>query len=192
MLRMSRLSSDDWQALVGIARHAISSAILEKRIPDFPDFPTALSERKGAFVTLYHAGALRGCVGQVENPGPLADVVARSAISAALYDSRFNPIRAEEVENLEIEISVLTAPERIPREAIVAGRHGLMVVRGSFRGLLLPQVAAERNWSGQRLLEETCVKAGLARDAWRDPATEVLGFTAEIYSEKGARTISES
>jgi|SRR5580704_11198097 AmmeMemoRadiSam system protein A len=189
---MSRLSSDDWLALVGIARRAISSVILEKRIPDFPDFPAALSERRGAFVTLYLAGALRGCVGQVENPGPLADVVARSAISAALYDSRFTPIRAEEVANIEIEISVLTAPERIAVEAIVAGRHGLMVVRGSFRGLLLPQVATERNWSGQRLLEETCVKSGLARDAWRDPATEVFGFTAERYSEMGARTISES
>jgi AmmeMemoRadiSam system protein A len=189
---MSRLSSDDWLALVGIARRAISRTILEKRIPDFPDFPAALSQHKGAFVTLYHAGTLRGCVGQVENPGPLADVVARSAISAALHDSRFTPIRAEEVANLEIEISILTAPERILVEAIVAGRHGLMVVRGPFRGLLLPQVATERKWSGQRLLEETCIKAGLARDAWRDPATEVFGFTAEIYSEKGERTISES
>jgi AmmeMemoRadiSam system protein A len=192
MLRMSRLSNDDWLALVEIARHAISSAILEKRIPDFPGFPTALSGREGAFVSLYHAGALRGCVGQVDNPGPLADVVARSAISAALHDSRFTPIRAEEVATLEIEISILTAPERIPVEAIVAGRHGLMVVRGSFRGLLLPQVATERKWSGRRLLEETCVKAGLARDAWRDPATEVFGFTAEVYSEKGSRTNSES
>jgi AmmeMemoRadiSam system protein A len=189
---MSRLSSDDWLALVGIARRAIGSSILEKRIPDFPDFPAVLTERRGAFVTLYHAGTLRGCVGQVEDPGSLADVVARSAISAALYDSRFAPIRAEEVANLEIEISVLTPPERISREAIVAGRHGLLVVRGSSRGLLLPQVATERKWSGQRLLEETCVKAGLPRDAWRDPATEVFGFTAEIYSDKAARAISES
>jgi AMMECR1 domain-containing protein len=67
-----------------------------------------------------------------------------------------------------------------------------MVVHGSFRGLLLPQVATERNWSGQRLLEETCVKAGLARDAWRDPATEVYGFTAEIFSEKGMRKTAET
>jgi AmmeMemoRadiSam system protein A len=191
MLRMSRLSSDDWQALVEIARRAISSAILEKRIPDLPPYPAAVSERRGAFVTLYQAGALRGCVGQVQNPGPLADVVARSAISAALYDSRFPPVSAEEVATLDIEISVLTALERILPDAIVAGRHGLMVVRGSLRGLLLPQVATERKWSGQRLLEETCVKAGLARDAWRDPATEVFGFTAEVFSEKGPRTISE-
>jgi AmmeMemoRadiSam system protein A len=188
---MSRLSSDDWLALVEIARRAISSAVLEKRIPDFPAYPAALSERRGAFVSLYGDGTLRGCVGQVENPGPLADVVARSAISAALYDSRFPPIDAGEVATLDIEISILTPPERILPEAIVAGRHGLLVVRGSFRGLLLPQVATERKWSGQRLLEETCVKAGLARDAWSDPATEVFGFTAEVFSEKGPRRISD-
>jgi AmmeMemoRadiSam system protein A len=188
---MSRLSSDDWLALVEIARGAISSVILEKRLPDLPPYPAALSEPRGAFVSLYCGGTLRGCVGQVENPGSLADVVARSAINAALYDSRFPPISGEEVAGLEIEISVLTALERILPEAIVAGRHGLMVVRESSKGLLLPQVATERKWSGQRLLEETCIKAGLGHDAWRDTATLVFGFTAEIYSEKQKRIISE-
>lgn len=191
MLRISRLSSDDWLALVEIARRAISSAILEKRIADFPPYPAALSERRAAFVSLYRAGILRGCVGQVENPGPLADVVARAAINAALYDSRFPPVSSVEVATLDIEISVLTALEPIPPDAIVAGRHGLMVVRESRSGLLLPQVATERKWSGQRLLEETCVKAGLARNAWRDPATQVFGFTAEVFSGKGPQTISE-
>jgi len=188
---MSRLSSDDWLALVEIARRAISSAIYEKRFPDFPPHPAALAERRGAFVSLYRGEALRGCVGQVESPGPLAEVVAISAINAALYDSRFSPIRAEEIAVLQIEISVLTPLERILPEAIVAGRHGLMVVRGSFRGLLLPQVAGERNWSGQRLLQETCVKAGLPRDAWSDPATQLFSFTAEIFSEKTERKNSE-
>jgi AmmeMemoRadiSam system protein A len=136
---------------------------------------------------LYVGATLRGCVGQVESPGALADVVARSAISAALNDPRFPPIRAEEVPSLQIEISILSAPQRIHPEAIVAGRHGLVVVRGDFRGLLLPQVATERNWSGRRLLEETCIKAGLAGDAWGDPQTEIFAFTAEVYSEKTAR-----
>jgi AmmeMemoRadiSam system protein A len=187
---MSRLSSDDWLALVEIARRAIAGAVLEKRIADFPPYPASLSGSGGAFVSLYHGGMLRGCVGQVENPGPLADVVARSAINAALYDSRFPPINAGEVAALDIEISVLSLPERLLPEAIVAGRHGLLVARGSKRGLLLPQVATERKWSGQRLLEETCLKAGLARDAWLDPATEVFGFTAEVFSTKGRGTIS--
>src|SRR6202158_4556308 len=188
---MSRLSSDDWLALVEIARRAISSVILEKRLPDFPPYPAALSEPRGAFVSLYCGGILRGCVGQVESPGLLADVVVRSAINAALYDSRFPPISGEEIASLEIEISVLTALDRILPEAIVAGRHGLMVVRESSKGLLLPQVATERKWSGQRLLEKTCVKAGLAPDVWRDPATQVFGFTAEFFSTYGPERISE-
>src|SRR5579863_3103887 len=166
---MSRLSSDDWLALVEIARRAICSAVVEKCLSDLPPFPAALSERRGAFVSLYCNRNLRGCMGQVENPGALADVVARSAINAALHDPRFPPISAEEVTTLEIEISALTAPERILPEEIIAGRHGLLIVRGTSRGLLLPQVAAERKWSGLRLLEETCKKAGLARDVWRDP-----------------------
>ena len=188
---MSRLSSDDWLALVEISRRAIRSAILEKSIPELLPYPAALSEHRGAFVSLYSRGKLRGCVGQVENPGPLADVVARSAINAALHDSRFPPLDAGEITDLKIEISVLTSPKRILPEAIVAGTHGLMVVRGNFRGLLLPQVTTERNWTGQRLLEETCVKAGLPRDAWRDPATEIFGFTAEVFSEKNQPTTSE-
>ena len=106
---MSRLSSDDWLTLVEIARRAISCAVIEKRVLDFPPFSAALSKPSGAFVTLYRDGSLRGCVGQVENVGPLADVVARSAINAALYDTRFTPVAAEEITSLEIEISVLSA-----------------------------------------------------------------------------------
>jgi AmmeMemoRadiSam system protein A len=184
---MSPLSNDDWLALVDVARRAISAAVVEKSTANLLNFAGPLSEHRGAFVSLYLGGKLRGCVGQVENPGPLADVVARSAINAALNDDRFPPVAADEVPSLDIEISVLSALERILPEQIVAGRHGLLVARGASRGLLLPQVALERGWSGLRLLEETCAKAGLGRDAWRDPATEVFGFTAEIYSERGQR-----
>jgi len=189
---MSPLCNDDWLALVEIARRAISTAVLESRMPDLPPYSPRLSEHRGAFVSLYREGKLRGCVGQVENPGPLAEVVACSAINAALYDSRFTPVGAAEIPSLEIEISVLSPLERIQAEAIVVGRHGLLVVRERFRGILLPQVAAERHWSSERLLEETCLKAGLARDSWRDPATELYGFTAEIFFEKGTRTIYRS
>ncbi|HTC63734.1 MAG TPA: AmmeMemoRadiSam system protein A [Candidatus Saccharimonadales bacterium] len=181
---MPRLSSDDWQALAEIAHRSISSAIITKSLPDLPPFSVSLSKPRGAFVTLYCGGDLRGCVGQVENPGPLADVVAQSAISAALYDTRFPPISSDDVAKLKVEISVLSVPECISPEAIVVGKHGLLVMRERSKGLLLPQVAMERKWSAQRFLEETCVKAGLSRDAWRDPETKVFGFTADIYSEK--------
>jgi len=186
---MSPLSNDDWLALADVARRAISCAVLERSLPNFPDFTGVLSERRGAFVSLYRSATLRGCVGQVENPDALGDVVARSAINAALNDDRFRPVTADEIGELEIEISVLTAPKRIAPQEIVAGRHGLLVAQGAFRGLLLPQVASERNWTASRFLEETCVKAGLARDAWREPATQIFAFTAEIYSERKQREL---
>jgi AmmeMemoRadiSam system protein A len=112
-------------------------------------------------------------------------VVARSAINAALHDPRFSPVTGEEVTTLDIELSVLSSLQPIATDAIIAGEHGLMVMRDRNKGLLLPKVAAERQWSAQRFLEETCVKAGLSRDAWREPGTQVLGFTAEVFS--GAR-----
>jgi len=189
---MSRLSSDDWRLLADIAHRAVSSAVIENSLPDLAAFPPSLSEHAGAFISLYVRGALRGCVGQVENPGPLADVVARSAISAALHDSRFPPISSDEVSALKVEISVLSVPEPISPDAIIVGIHGLLVMRDSHKGLLLPQVASERKWTVQRFLEETCNKAGLPRDAWRDAATMLFGFTAEVYSEKEARPVSDA
>ena len=184
---MSRLSSDDCRALLDLARRAISSAVIEKRILDFSPYPSTLTQKAGAFVTLHRDGQLRGCVGQVEASDPLGDAVARAAINAALHDSRFPAVEANEVRSLEIEISVLSPPEPIAPETILPGLHGLLIVKGEHRGLLLPQVAAGRRWSWQRFLEETCVKAGLPRDAWRDPAVRVLAFTAEVFSDISLR-----
>jgi AmmeMemoRadiSam system protein A len=180
---MSRLSSDDCRVLLDVARRAISSAVIEKRIVDFSPYPSTLTQPAGAFVTLHRDGQLRGCVGQVEASDPLGDAVARAAINAALHDSRFPAVEADEVRSLEIEISVLSPPESIAPETILPGRHGLLIVEGEHRGLLLPQVAAGRQWSSQRFLEETCAKAGLPREAWRDPATRVFAFTAEVFSD---------
>jgi AmmeMemoRadiSam system protein A len=192
MLRMSRLSSDDYRALLALARRAISSAIIEKQILDFPPYSAALTAPAGAFVTLHRGGQLRGCVGQVESPDPLAETVARAAINAALHDSRFPQVEAEEIRSLEIEISVLSPLESIVMEAIIVGHHGLMITKGEHRGLLLPQVAAERRWSCQVFLEETCAKAGLPRDAWREPSTRVFAFAAEVFSDTSLRVFSGS
>ena len=189
MLRMSRLSSNDRRALLDLAHLAISSAVIEKRIQDFPAQSGTLTTPAGAFVTLHCAGRLRGCVGQVESPDPLAETVARAAINAALHDSRFHPVQAEEVQSLEIEISVLSPPQPVAPEAIVVGRHGLMVVKGEHRGLLLPQVAAERRWSCQLFLEETCAKADLPRDAWRESSARIFGFDAEVFSDASIRAL---
>jgi AmmeMemoRadiSam system protein A len=183
MRKMFQLSNDDRRVLLDLARRAISTAVIEKQILDIPPYSAALAHPAGAFVTLHRDGKLRGCVGQVESLGPLAETVVRSAISAALHDSRFPEVRADELEKLEIEISVLSVPEPILPEAIVIGLHGLLVVNGEKRGVLLPQVAGERKWSAQQFLEETCDKACLPPDAWRDARTRVLAFTAAVFSE---------
>src|SRR5258705_2992549 len=185
MRKMFRLSNDDCRALLDLARRAISTAVIEKRILDIPPYSAALAHPARAFVTLHRDSKLRGCVGQVESSGPLADTVASAAISAALHDSRFPEVQADELERLEIEISVLSVPEPILPEAIVIGLHGLLVVNGEKRGVLLPQVAGERKWSAQQFLEETCNKAGLPPDAWREGSTRILAFTAEVFSEAG-------
>ena len=112
-------------------------------------------------------------------------MVAYCAMAAALDDPRFAPMTPPEIEGLAIEISVLSPLVEISSEQIEPGKHGLMVTRGVKRGVLLPQVAQQFGWTAERFLEETCVKADLERDDWKQPGTRVQGFTAEIFSEAG-------
>jgi hypothetical protein len=109
--------------------------------------------------------------------------VARVARNAAFEDPRFPALAAEELPGVSIEISVLSPMQLTSPELIEPGRHGLWIRKSHFSGLLLPQVAARFHWSRERFLEETCVKAGLDRQAWRDPETRIHTFTAEVFSE---------
>ena len=188
---MSPLSNEVKRALLDLARQSISSAILHRRLPELPASEGEPRQCHGVFVTLHHDGRLRGCVGQIAGDAPLQDAVVRAAISAALHDPRFLPVTSKEIPQLDIEISVLSAPQPITPQAIIPGLHGLIVAREGKRGLLLPQVAASRNWSAQRLMEETCSKAELEREAWRDPATQILGFTAEVFSEAAMHSLPQ-
>ena len=171
-------------ALVAIARAAVQRAAegVRSRAPvPHGEFPDA----SGVFVTLTRAGRLRGCIGTLECRRPLADEVARAAVSAALEDPRFPPLGASELNGLEVEVSVLGPLEPIdPHDpaAIEIGRHGLVVEEGRRRGLLLPQVAPEWGWDRDQFLAQTCVKAGLSPDAWRHGAT-VYRFAAEVFGE---------
>ena len=180
---MSPLSNEQKQALLVLVRQVISSVVVKQRLPDSPANSNIGLAHGGTFVTLHLGGRLRGCVGQFDTENSLEDGVSRAAINAALHDPRFAPVSPAELDHLEIEISILSLPERVTPEAIIPGRHGIIVERSGRRGLLLPQVAAERNWNAEKLLEETCVKAGLERDAWRDSSTLIFGFTAEVFSE---------
>ncbi len=185
--KMSPLSKDDRRALLELARRAVVEAVRYGRLPLLPGFSGALAQASGAFVTIHHHHRLRGCVGQVAAAHSLGETVAQCALSAALHDPRFRPVSAEEIEGLEIEISVLSDLEPVAPQDVVVGRHGLLVSREGWRGLLLPQVAIEHGWTRERFLEETCLKAGLEPEAWRDPATRIEAFTAEVFSEADLR-----
>ncbi len=185
-------SPEERSLLLRLAHDSISSAL---KSPDlkFPDKesreisfdpPTPhLAEPRGVFTSLYLDGQLRGCVGYALPNSALYRAVAETARAAAFDDNRFQPVTANEAPRLEIELSILSPPAPISPEAIEVGRHGLLITQHGRRGLLLPQVPAERHWDRTTFLEQTCRKAGLPPDAWQNGAT-VLAFTAEVFGEK--------
>jgi AmmeMemoRadiSam system protein A len=180
---MSLLSKEERRELLAVARRAITEAIVNKIEWLPPNSEGALAEMRGAFVTLKRRGRLRGCVGQPEQIDPLSHTVAHCAVSAATEDPRFSPVKAQEISELEIEISALTPLVPITPEEIEIGRHGLLIQQGPAHGLLLPQVPVERKWNATRFMEETCEKAGLPRDAWKSSSVHIFAFSAEIFAE---------
>lgn len=180
---MLPLTEADQQILLRIARRALDEQIRKITAARPAEVPRSLDRPGGAFVTLHLAGELRGCIGHVEASVPLYQTVYECAVSAALHDPRFQPVAAEEVPALRIEISTLSPLDDAAPEDIQIGVHGVMVSLGARRGLLLPQVATERNWDPIRFLEQTCIKAGLAADAWQCGA-RIQVFTAQVFSEE--------
>jgi hypothetical protein len=178
------LSKEERAELHAIARKAIESGLASstpasRRIKT--SFPK-LEEPRGVFVTLYEKTMLRGCIGQIVPSMPLAEAVAAMAEEAAFRDPRFSPVRSDELGDLRIEISVLTALQKISStDEIEVGKHGLVIVRGRSVGLLLPQVATEYGWDKTEFLENCCLKAGLPRDAWKDKETQIHIFSADVF-----------
>lgn len=137
------------------------------------------------------AYGLRGCIGLPYPTKPLVDAVMEAAESSAFGDPRFPAVNAEEMKGLTVEISVLTPPEKLEvsnpselPEHVVVGRDGLIIGRGWRKGLLLPQVPVEWGWGSEEFLSQCCVKAGLLRDEWRRPGTEVYRFQAILFKEE--------
>lgn len=183
---MLPLTKDEQRRLLELARQAIAAAqsgtpldldAVAARLPS-----EQLRQPGAAFVTLHHQRRLRGCIGNVRAGKPLYQTIAECARAAAFHDPRFEPVTAEEVPELEIEISLLSPFFPIQPHEVKPGEHGLMVTQGLQRGLLLPQVAPEHHWNREQFLEEACAKAGLERDAWKKGA-ELEAFTAFVFSE---------
>jgi len=180
---MPSLSEADRRAALQLARKAVVEAVTLRKIPDSFPRQGVFAERRGVFVTLHIHNRLQGCIGVIEAKEPLGEAIARCAASAALEDPRFAPMKTEQLAELSIEISLLSAMEPITPESIEIGRHGLFVRFHAQRGLLLPQVAIEHRLTREQFLEETCRKAGLPREAWHGPEARLFGFTCEVFSE---------
>ncbi len=185
------LSDEDRRTLLVLARESILRHLADERAESAagahcfhagPEESPVLEQPLGAFVTLRKNGQLRGCIGHLVGAGPLRETVARMACAAAFEDTRFPPLTVEEWEGVSVEISVL-GPITLCEEpeAIRVGRHGLLVRQGGRSGLLLPQVPVEWGWDRETFLAQTCCKAGLSPEAWRNPGTELFWFEAEVF-----------
>lgn len=170
-----------------LAREALAAAARGQPLPEAPD-EGLLGEPRALFVSLHQGGMLRGCIGTLRPVDTLGRSVVSMAESASQRDPRFPPVGPEELAALEVEISVLTPFEEVPRregrlelEAIVPGRDGLYVSGRGSSGLLLPQVAVEYGWDRETFLAHTCQKARLPEDAWKDPDVRVQRFRAEVF-----------
>ncbi len=175
--------------LLEIARHTIEEYLKSGEIKNFSEEDKDLLEEKGAFVTLHKTGKLRGCIGNIIASIPLYRTVRDMSIASAANDPRFKPVTLDELEDIEIEISVLSKPQReVNPENIVMGKHGVIVKSGYASGVFLPQVADETGWSREEFLSNLCAhKAGLSADAWKDKDTELYTFTAEVFNEKSIK-----
>jgi AmmeMemoRadiSam system protein A len=184
---MFRLTEDDQQLLLQIARNAVRS-YLSGQPPHLTNVPSGtLAEPQGVFVSIHRGGELRGCIGNVHPAGPLYRTAAECAIAAAVGDPRFMPLMMAELPEVEFEISVLSS--MVPMQdfsEIEVGTHGLLISKRDARGLLLPQVATMYGWDRERFLQETCKKAGLRPDDWKEDAT-IQHFTALVFGERQFR-----
>jgi len=180
-------SIEEKQYLLELARKSIKFYLENgKRLqPDKPD-DKKLTEERAVFVTLNEFGNLRGCIGQMHAQMPLYKAISEMAVSAACEDPRFPKVKEKELTDINIEISVLTSMERITDwKQIRMGIDGVWIKKGWQSGVFLPQVATETGWDRVTFLENLCAhKAGLKRDAYKDPSTEIYIYQVEKFSEK--------
>ncbi len=180
----SPLRDTEKKRLLSIARKTLEEYVSSRTVPAIDIREPRLLERSGVFVTLNMHGQLRGCIGYIKPVAPLYRSVTEMTVAAASNDLRFRPVTKDELKNITIEISVLSPLKLISSiNEIRVGTHGLYIVKGDNGGLLLPQVASQYRWSREEFLQNTCVKAGLPENAWKDKETKIYVFSAQIFSE---------
>ena len=178
------LNKKEQNILLTIARKTLEEYISKGDIPQFEIKDKKLLGKRGAFVTLTKNGELRGCVGYIAPIAPLYKAVSDMTIAASTRDMRFPPVSGEELKNIHIEISVLSPLKLVNNvNEIEVGKHGLYISRGNYSGLLLPQVATSYMWNREEFLRQTCLKAGLSPNTWKEKGTNIYIFSAQIFSE---------
>ena len=181
----SDLTEREQKSLLAIARNTLDTYIRTGKVPDAKPLTPRLSEKRGAFVTLHERGDLRGCIGYVEAVKPLYQAVSDMAVAASTEDPRFPPVGARELDSIDIEITVLSPLRPLPSpESVVVGKHGLVIREGFRSGLLLPQVPVEQGWNREQFLCNTCLKAGLPPNAYKDKDAQLFCFTGQVFGEK--------
>lgn len=179
-------SDDDKKNMLTAAREVLSSCAKGEEVMMPESLSELDSEPMGIFITLHTSkGELRGCIGYLVGIKPLPDAIVEMTKAASKNDPRFSPVKEAELNDIVLEISLLSPLKKIDSpDAIEIGKHGLVVSDGPNKGLLLPQVATENNWDKITFLEHTCEKAHLPRDAWKSEETEISIFSAEVFEEK--------
>ncbi len=178
------LTKTDATALLEIAREAITHQIRNEDYSPTPREEKALNQHSGCFVTITQNGHLRGCIGNFQSQQPLYLEVATMAVAAASQDPRFPPMSRDELDDFSLEITVLSPLQKIEDiNQIEVGTHGIYIIKGLNRGVLLPQVATEYGWDRETFLQQTCAKAGLTDNAWQQADAEIYIFSGQIFHE---------
>ena len=178
------LSKSEASVLLKIARHAITQQIMNDAYNPEPREEKSLNMHSGCFVTIKQKGHLRGCIGNFQSQQPLFKEVATMAVAAASQDPRFPPMNKNDLDNFNLEITILSPLEKIDNtDQIEVGTHGIYIIKGFNRGVLLPQVATEYGWDKETFLRQTCVKAGLPENSWQQPDAEIYIFSGQIIHE---------
>lgn len=184
------ISAEDRAALLRLARSAIEAKLVSGKEVERPNpVPAIFNESRGGFVTLHKHGQLRGCIGTIEPVYPLIECVEKNAQNAAFRDPRFRALTADELGEIDIEISVLTVPEAVTftngedlKNKLIPNVHGVILCRGAHRSTFLPQVW-EQLPDKEKFLQHLCVKGGMPPEAWKDPETKVQVYQAEVFGE---------
>jgi AmmeMemoRadiSam system protein A len=177
------LTAAQQRELLQLTRNAIAAHIAGLPLPA-ADLPELQQVHAGAFVSLHLGEQLRGCIGYLDDARSLPEALRETAIAAASRDPRFEPVTAEELAQVDIEVSILSPLRRIESPAeIILGQHGAMIKLGPHHGLLLPQVALHRGWDVETFLAHVCHKASLPAEAWKEPEAAIFVFAAEVFSE---------